>query len=62
MGWFTFPFDLNKVRIIIYHLPDGQTLTVPTEQLDSSMELGPGEYCDTSEIDGVVHFFPSGHC
>jgi hypothetical protein len=29
------------------------------EMIDLDMEIG--EVCDTSEIDGVIHFFPKGN-
>ena len=57
------PIDLNKVETLIYHMPDGPTLAVQAEGIrdlfDINIEIG--DVCDTSEIDGVVHFFPRGH-
>ncbi len=55
--------DLTKVETLIYHLPDGPALTVPVEALDEFFDLSVelGDVCDTSEIDGVVHFFPRGN-
>jgi hypothetical protein len=55
------PVDLSKVHTIVYHLPDGDAFAVYTEHIDYLFELGFGEVCDTSEIDGVVHFFPRGN-
>ncbi|HHD56905.1 MAG TPA: hypothetical protein ENK89_04415 [Desulfobulbaceae bacterium] len=60
---FTPTIDFSKVDTLIYHLPDGPTLSVNMhsfeELFDLDMEIG--EVCDTSEIDGVVHFFPKGN-
>lgn len=60
---FANPVDLSKVDTLIYHLPDGPTFSVEmnglTGFLDFEMEVG--DYCDTSEIDGVLHFFPRGN-
>lgn len=55
--------DFSKVETLIYHLPNGPALSVEMEGLqdiiDIDMEIG--DVCDTSEIDGVVHFFPRGN-
>ena len=60
---FTPAIDFTKVETLFYHLPDGPTLSVTMngfeDLLDIDMELG--DICDTSEIDGVVHFFPKGN-
>jgi len=53
--------DLSKVRAVVYHLPDGESFAVPVEGLEPYIEFGLGKICDTSEIDGVVHFFPRGN-
>ncbi len=55
------PVDLNKVQTIVYHLPDGEAFAIQIEQFGQFFELGLGEVCDTSEIDGVIHFFPRGN-
>ncbi len=54
------PIDLSKVNTVVYHSPDGQDFAVNIECCDQFQELGPGELCDTSEIDGLVHFYPYG--
>ena len=51
------PIDLTKVRTVIYHLPDGQTVAVKLEGLQEFMDLRHGNICDTSDVNGVVHFF-----
>jgi len=60
---FTKPIDFSKVETLVYHLPNGPTFTVQVDAIedfiDIDMELG--EVCDTSEIDGVLHFFPKGN-
>ncbi len=63
MKLFVRPIDLNAVDTIIYHLPDGQSLSVKIEGIEDfiNLDLDAGHICDTSDIDGVVHFFPKGH-
>ena len=55
--------DFTKVDTLVYHLPDGPALSLEMDGLvdiiDFDLELG--HVCDTSEIDGVVHFFPRGN-
>ncbi len=55
--------DFSKVDTLIYHLPDGPSFSLEIEGIgdliDIEMELG--DFCDTSEIDGVLHFFPRGN-
>lgn len=55
--------DFSKVETLVYHLPNGPALSVEMEGLqdmiDIDMEIG--DVCDTSDIDGVVHFFPRGN-
>jgi len=55
------PIDITKVRTLIYHMPDGQQFLLNMEGIEQFVELGPGRVCDTSEIDGVLHFFPRGN-
>ena len=56
-------FDFSSVQTIIYHLPDGQTLSLKADGIEDYLdfELEFGHICDTSEIDGVLHFFPRGN-
>ncbi len=60
---FTPTIDFSKVDTLIYHLPDGPTLSVNMNNFEElfDLEMEIGEVCDTSEIDGVVHFFPKGN-
>lgn len=55
--------DFTKVNTLIYHLPDGPALSMETEGLEDIIDLDGeiGDICDTSDIDGVVHFFPRGN-
>ncbi|TBV82664.1 MAG: hypothetical protein EYX74_01560 [Desulfobulbaceae bacterium] len=53
--------DISKVRAVVYHLPDGGSFAVPIEGSEQFVELGFGKVCDTSEIDGFIHFFPRGN-
>ncbi|HBI16037.1 MAG TPA: hypothetical protein DDY20_11075 [Desulfobulbaceae bacterium] len=55
--------DFSKVATLIYHLPDGPALSVEMEGLQDmiDIEMEIGDVCDTSDIDGVVHFFPKGN-
>jgi hypothetical protein len=55
--------DLSKVNTLIYHVPDGPAFAVPMDELDVFLDfdMEVGDVCDTSEIDGVLHFFPRGN-
>ena len=53
--------DLTKVHTLIYHMPNGRTVTIGLEgPKHQDIEFEFGRICDTSDIDGVVHFFPTG--
>jgi len=60
---FSRSIDFSKVDTLVYHLPDGPSFSLRMEGIedliDIDMELG--DICDTSDIDGVVHFFPRGN-
>jgi len=55
--------DLSKVNTLIYHLPDGPTFSVEMNGFDGFIDFDMefGDICDTSDIDGVLHFFPRGN-
>jgi len=55
------PVDLSKVRTVIYHLPNGPAYSIEVEGVSDLIEFGFGDICDTSDIDGIVHFFPKGN-
>ncbi|MDA8163999.1 MAG: hypothetical protein M0017_03050 [Desulfobacteraceae bacterium] len=61
MNFFSQSIDMTKVHTVVYHLPDGQTYTVKIDGVEQFMDLGMGDFCDTSDIDGVLHFFPKGN-
>ncbi|MBC8208263.1 MAG: hypothetical protein H8E79_03725 [Desulfobulbaceae bacterium] len=63
MKLFVRPIDLTRVETLIYHLPDGPSLTLNLQGVDEifELELDQGHVCDTSDIDGVIHFFPRGN-
>ena len=55
--------DFTKVNTLIYQLPDGPALSMETDGLEDVIDLDTeiGDVCDTSDIDGVIHFFPRGN-
>ncbi len=56
------PIDMSKVKTVVYHFPDGRSFSLRMDGLlEHFFDLGMGEVCDTSDIDGVIHFFPRGH-
>ncbi len=57
------PIDFSSVDTVIYHLPDGPALSLKIDGIEEylDLELEIGHVCDTSDIDGVVHFFPRGN-
>lgn len=63
MKLFLTPVDLSAASTIIYHLPGGPALTVQVDGVEEyiDLELEQGHVCDTSDIDGTVHFFPRGN-
>ena len=63
MKLFVKPIDLTDVETIVYHLPEGPSLTLKTDGIEQflDLELEVGHVCDTSMIDGVLHFFPKGN-
>jgi hypothetical protein len=63
MKLFSRPIDLSGVSTVVYHLPDGPALSLKIEGIEEylDLELELGHVCDTSDIDGVLHFFPKGN-
>ena len=53
--------DRTKVKTVIFHLPDGQAYQVSVDGMEHFIEFGLGKICDTSDIDGIVHYFPRGN-
>jgi len=62
-NFFSVPIDFSKVDTLVYHLPYGPTFSMEMEGVEQllDLEMEIGDICDTSEIDGVVHFFPKGN-
>ncbi len=60
---FSNQIDFSKVETLVYHLPDGPSFSVEMEGVEAlfDLEMEIGDVCDTSDIDGVVHFFPRGN-
>ncbi|VAW35335.1 hypothetical protein MNBD_DELTA04-543 [hydrothermal vent metagenome] len=61
--FFCRPIDFSKVDTLVYHLPDGPSFAVQMEGIEDliDIDMEMGDICDTSDIDGVVHFFPKGN-
>jgi hypothetical protein len=53
--------DLGQVNTIIFHLSDGEALALKVDGIDGDLELGLGKVCDTSAINGEIHYFPRGN-
>lgn len=63
MKLFSPPIDLKDARTVIYHLPNGPALSLEIDGIEAyvDLELEIGHVCDTSDIDGTIHFFPKGN-
>jgi len=63
MKLFAPAIDLTSVNTIVYHLPNGPALSLRIDGIEEyvDLELEMGHVCDTSDIDGVLHFFPRGN-
>lgn len=63
MRLFSSPIDLTDADTVIYHLPDGPALSLNINGIEAyiDLELEMGHICDTSDIDGTIHFFPRGN-
>ena len=63
MKLFVRPVDLTSVSTIVYHLPDGPSLSLEIDGIEEyvDLDLEMGHFCDTSDIDGTLHFFPKGN-
>lgn len=62
MEWLSPTINMENVKTIVYHMPDGQPLALPVHGFEDLIEFGPGDICDTSEVNGIIHFFPKGNC
>jgi hypothetical protein len=63
VNFFPNTIDLSKVQTLLYHFPDGKVLRLEIKDIEqlSTLELEIGRFCDTSEIDGILHFYPHGN-
>ncbi len=63
MKLFSPPIDLSSVSTVVYHLPNGPALSLKVNGIEDylDLELELGHICDTSDIDGIIHFFPKGN-
>jgi hypothetical protein len=55
--------DISKVQTLLYHFPDGKVLQLEVKDFEqlSTLEFELGRFCDTSDINGILHFYPRGN-
>jgi hypothetical protein len=55
--------DISKVQTLLYHFPDGKVLQLEIRDIDqlSALKFETGRFCDTSDINGILHFYPHGN-
>jgi hypothetical protein len=55
--------DITKVQTLLYHFLDGQVLQLEIKNIDqlAALEFEVGRFCDTTEINGILHFYPRGN-
>jgi hypothetical protein len=55
--------DISKVETLLYHFPDGKVLKLEINSMKnlSNLEFELGRFCDTSDINGILHFYPRGN-
>jgi hypothetical protein len=55
--------DISKVEALFYHFPDGQVLRLEIKDIEqlATLRFEIGKFLDTSEIDGILHFYPNGN-
>jgi len=55
--------DISKVETLLYHFPDGKVLQLEIKdaQVLSRKKFERGRFCDTSHINGILHFYPEGN-
>ena len=55
--------DISKIQALIYHFPNGQMLQIEIKDIKqlAALEFEIGKLCDTSHIDGKLHFYPMGN-
>jgi len=55
------PVNISNIRTIVYHIPDGDYFTLDVDGIEHCLDFTFGKYCDTSDIDGMLHFYPDGN-
>jgi len=55
------PLNFSNIRAIVYHLPAGASFTIDVNGIEHCLDFNFGKFCDTSEIDGLLHFYPEGN-
>ena len=55
--------DISKVETLLYHFPDGKVLKLEINSIEhlSTLKFDLGRFCDTSDINGILHFYPRGN-
>ena len=55
--------DISKVETLLYHFPDGKVLKLEINSMKnlSTLEFELGRFCNTSDINGILHFYPRGN-
>jgi hypothetical protein len=55
--------DSTKIHTLLYHFPDGETLELDFKNAEDleKMEFRLGKFCDTSGVNGILHFYPCGN-
>jgi len=55
------PVNFENIRAIVFHMPDGDYFTLDVDGIEHCLDFTFGKYCDTSDIDGMLHFYPDGN-
>ena len=55
--------DVSKIEALVYHFPDGHKLRLEIKDLEqlAVLKFEVGKLCDTTHIDGALHFYPRGN-
>ena len=55
--------DISKIHTLLYHFPDGQVLKLEVKDFEelSNLKFEVGRFCDTTDINGILHFYPKGN-
>jgi len=55
--------DISKIEALIYHFPNGKMLQIEIHDIEqlAVLEYEVGKLCDTTHIDGKLHFYPRGN-